>query len=137
MLVEHLHVLQQRNPIVLGDNNGIGFTYDASILCSLVHRLQFHRLVLQLKRALLSPALLRDCGGELRELILFAFRTVVENADVLALSTHCSKISSLTIHGDCVDGSLAPIWRSLGSTLTKIYIGYCRPAHVCGMVDSI
>ena len=95
---------------------------DASILRPLVHRLPLRRLVLKLAGGQLLPDLLRGCGAELREIVLDAGLTVVMETDIFAIATHCRKLSSLAIHGNHVEGTLAPIWRSLGSTLTRLYI---------------
>ena len=67
------------------------------------------------------PDLLRICGSELRELVVKGCLT--KESDILAITTHCTKLSSLAIHGNQFEVTLAPIWRSLGSTLTRIFIG--------------
>ncbi len=115
----------------IGGDDGIPIdtTLDASILRALVHRLPLHRLVLELDGGLLLPDLLYGCGAELRELVLYPRDTVITGTDVLAISTHCTKLASLAIHGYRFEGTLAPIWRSLGSTLTRIYIDrYYQPS---------
>ncbi len=108
----------------IGGKDGIplGNFYDASILRSLVYRLPLHRLVLKLSRREVLPDLLHGCGAELREIVLYARATVVTEPCIQAISTHCMKLSSLAIHGYRVEGTLTPIWRSLGATLTRIHI---------------
>ena len=97
---------------------------DASILRTLVPRLHLYRLVLKLDGYLILPDLLRGCGAELRELDLYpSHNTVVTETEVLAISTHCMKLFVLAIHGNRFEGTLAPIWRSLGSTLAWVYFG--------------
>ncbi len=109
----------------IGGDDGIPLdaTLDASILRPLVHRLPLRRLVLKLDEGQVLPDLLRRCGGGLRELVLDTGWTVVTETDIAAISTHCTKLSSLLIRGNHVEGTLQPIWRALGSTLTRIYIG--------------
>ncbi len=58
----------------------------------------------------------------MRESVLSPWGTEVTKSDILALSTNCKKLSSLDIPLCYVESSLAPIWRSLGSTLTRIRI---------------
>ncbi len=112
----------------IGGDDGIPLygDADASTFRSLVHRLHLHRLVLELGGGRVLTDVLLGCGAELRELDLDAKMTVVPKADIVAISTHCKRLSSLAIRGHRVEGTLAPIWRSLGSTLTRIYIScYC------------
>ena len=40
-----------------------------------------------------------------------------------AILMHCTKLSSLAIRGRRIEGSLKPIWRSLGATLIRLHIG--------------
>ncbi len=111
--------------------------HDASILRPLVHRLSLHRLVLKLDGGQALPDLLRRCGAELRELDLDAYGTAVTEADILAISAHCTNLSSLAIDGNRFEGMLTPIWRSIGSTLTRIYFGHYNCAFGNGIVDAI
>ncbi len=62
---------------------------------------------------------------------------MVAETDVLAITTHCTKLSSLAIYGNRIEGTLAPIWRSLGSTLTRIHIGCYYPPIGFGIVEII
>ncbi len=111
------------------DGNSLNTTYNASIWCPLVYRLPIHRLVLNVGGGQALPGVLRGCGAELRELELDHGWTVITETDILAISTCCAKLSSLAIRGYYFEGPLAPIWRSLGSTLTRIYTGrYYIPA---------
>lgn len=104
------------------DSIEIDMILDASILRPLVHRLPLHRLVLNLGRHQLLPDLLRGCGGQLKELILEASSSVVTEMEVNAVSTHCTQLSSFVLRTNHVEGTLIPIWRSLGSTLEHIYL---------------
>ncbi len=128
---------------IIGGMNGVGlpplFALDVSILRSLVCRLPLHKIVFQFPsrpfwrftpketfhkvhaHTLLSD-LLRGCGAELRELVLDTVLVDVTEKEILAISTHCAKLSSLAIRSSRLKGSLTPIWRSLGSTLTRLYI---------------
>ncbi len=110
---------------------------DASIFRSLVHRLHLRRLVLELGGGHALPDVLRGCGAELRELDLHYNITLVTKADISAISTHCKKLSSLAIRGCLVEGTLAPIWRSIGSTLTRIYFGCYNCGFGNGIADFI
>ncbi len=75
--------------------------------------------------------LLRGCGPELREFVLYAWGTEVTEDDNLAISTHCTNLSSLAIHSNRVESPVAPIWRSIGSRLTRVNIGnYYRYSDV-------
>ena len=109
----------------VGSEDGISFyaDVDALISCPLLHRLTLHRLVLELCVDGVLPDLLRGCGAELRELVLNTKSSVLTQNDILAISAHCMKLSSLTIRAHQVEGTLRPIWRSLGYVLTQIYIG--------------
>ncbi len=108
----------------IGGKDGVPFDTDddASILRPLVYRLPLRRLTLKLPGEKVLPDLLRRCGAELREMVLYG--TVFRRTDILAVSTQCTKLSSLAIHGNRVEGTLAPIWRSIGFTLSRIHI--CR-----------
>ncbi len=110
----------------IGGKDGIPLDADAdaSILCPLVHRLPLQRLVLKLDGGHLLPDLLRGCGAELRELVVNTGWTVITETDILAISTRCTKLTYLAIRGYHFESPLTPIWRSLGSTLTRIYIGW-------------
>ncbi len=88
----------------------------------LVYRLRLHRLVLDLPAEDKLLDLLRGCAAELREFYLYSWRNSVTKNDIHAISTHCTKLSSLTITVRRAESPLAPIWRSLGSTLTRIHI---------------
>ncbi len=124
---------------IVGGEDGIPLhaNLDASILCSLVHRLPLHRLVLKLNGGLVLPNLLDGCAPELKELVVDARGSVVTEIDILSISIHCTKLSYLAIHGNHVAGTLTPIWRSLGSTLTRIYIGWYFSEFGYGIVDTI
>ncbi len=123
----------------IGGTDGIALDADddASILRPLVHRLPLRRLVLELPGEDVLPGLLRRCGAGLRELVLDAGWTVVTKTDILAISTRCTKLSYLAIHGNHVAGTLTPIWRALGSTLTRIYIGWYFSAFGHGILGTI
>ncbi len=112
----------------VGGKDGITFdiAHDASILRPLVQRLPLRRLVLDLPGEEVLADLLPGCGAELRELVVNAGWgwAVVTEADIHAIATHCTSLSLLAIHGNHVGGTLAPIWRALGSTLTRVYIGW-------------
>ncbi len=110
---------------IVGGEYGIlsDSTVDVRTVQRLVYRLPLCKLVLKISREGLLPDLLRVCGAELRELVLDVQEILFMKADILAISTDCTKLSSLKIHGRRIEGALAPIWRSLGSTLTHIYIG--------------
>ncbi len=71
------------------------------------------------------------------ELVLNPVWTVITKSDVLAIFARCTQLSLLAIYGNRVEGTLAPIWRSLGSTLTQIYIGYNSPACGYGILDIV
>ncbi len=107
----------------IGGDDGILFDAlrDESILRPLVDRLSLCRLVLKVYEKGLLPDLLRVCGAGLRELVLESECATLRKNDILAISAHCTKLSLLAIHSRRVEGTLAPIWRSLGSTLTHIY----------------
>ncbi len=62
---------------------------------------------------------------------------MVADTDVVAISTHCRKLSLLAIHGDRVQGMQAPIWRSLASSLPHIYVGFHSSADGSGMAGII
>ncbi len=74
------------------------------------------------------PDLFRLCGAELRELELYGTWTVLTKSDIYAIGTYCPRLSSLKIDSCVVEGTLMPIWRSLGSALTQINIDYYFPA---------
>ncbi len=116
----------------VGGKDGIPIraVLNVSILRPLLNRLVLHRLVLQLRGDKVLPDLLRGCGAELMELVLRARGTMVTEADILAISSHCTKLESLEIRGTQVEIPLAPIWRSLGSTLTRIFL--CSYCHTSG-----
>ena len=126
----------------IGGKNGFPLDpcLDVTIIRPLVHRLPLLKLELQLPGRLvwictpkgmirefrgvnLLSQLLPGCGAGLRELVLDTERIVVMENDILAISTHCTKLSSLAIRGRRIEGVFAPIWRSLGRTLARIYIG--------------
>ncbi len=110
----------------IGGEDGLlfGNKADEPMLRTLAHRLPLHRLVLQHLGREFLPDLLRGCGAELRELVLDPVGTGITDADIHAISTHCTQLSYLAIRGYYVESPLAPIWRSLGSTLTRIYLGF-------------
>ncbi len=127
---------------IIGGKHGLWLdpTLDESILRSLAYQLPLCKLVLQLpgrdvwictpkgiigesRGVDLLSRLLPGCGAELKEMVLHGGKIVVTENDILAISTHCTQLSSLAIHGKRIEGVLAPIWRSLGSTLTRIYVG--------------
>ncbi len=109
------------------DMNGIGISpvtaLDLSISLPLAYRLPLRRLVLEFREEESLPDLIRGCGAELRKLVLDTANSVMTEKSILAISTHCTKLSSLAIRGWRMESTLTPIWRSLGSTLTRIYIG--------------
>ncbi len=109
----------------IGGKYGIhpGNTPDVTILRSLVSRLPLRSLVLQLPGEYLLSSLLPTCGDELRELVLHTTHISMTQSDILAISTYRTKLTSLAIVGESVEGPLTPIWRSIGSTLTGLYIG--------------
>ncbi len=123
----HVATLEFQN---IGGKDGIPVRafVDASILRSLFYRLPLRRLVFELRTEEVLPGLLHGCGAELRELVLNPVRTVITNNHILAISTHCTKLSLLAIHGNRVQGTLAPIWRSIGFSLIQIYVGCYYPA---------
>ncbi len=92
------------------------------LLCPIIHRLALHRLVLRLDGGLILPDVLRGCGAELKELGLDGRGTVVKETDILAVSTYCTNLSSFAIQNSTSESPLGPIWRSLGSNLTRIFI---------------
>ncbi len=137
---------------IIGGTDGIPLdtALDASVLRSLVYRLPLQKLEIQLPGRLiwvctpkgiigefhgddLLPRILPGCGAELRELVLDTGRIVLSEKDILAISTHCTKLSSVAVRGTRIEGTLAPIWRSLGSTLIRVYIG--RYYSVFGIRD--
>ncbi len=123
----------------IGGKHGIhiDIAVDTWVLRILAHRLPLRRLVLKLPREELLPELLRGCGAELREIDLDAEDTVVTETDVFAISTNCTNLSSLAIRGNYVESTLTSIWRSLGSTLTQVYIGCNYSAVGYGMLRVI
>ncbi len=124
---------------IIGGEDGIppGGTLDVTILRPLVYRLPLRRLVLKLREEELLPDLLRGCGAELRDLVLSTESIVVTENDIFAILTYCTKLSSLAIRGGYIESTLTPIWRSLGSTLTRIYIGRYHSDFGNGIVDVI
>ncbi len=118
-------------PLYLDDHD------DAPICRSLVHRLPLHRLVLRCGGGQAVPDLLRGCGAELREFVYDAWGAVLTKNDICAIASHCKKLSWLAIHGNRVEGALAPIWRSIGSTLTRIHIACFYSVSGLGIVDVI
>ncbi len=109
----------------IGGEDGILLvtTLDASMLCPIAHRLPLRRLVFDVGGGEVLCNFLRGCGAELKELVVDTEWSAITETDILAISTHCKKLSSLAISGHLVKSPLTPIWRSLGSTLTRIYIG--------------
>ena len=107
-----------------GDEDGVPIddVMNTPISRSLVHRLSLRRLVLELPAEEALPDLLRGCGSRLRELVLDTCNTVFTKSDGFAISTYCTNLSLLAIHTERVEGTLAPIWRSVGSTLTQLSI---------------
>ena len=110
---------------------------DAAILSPLFYRLHLRRVVIKLPRQDVLPGLLRGCGAELRELVVNAGWTVITETDILAISTRCKKLSYLAIHGNHVAGTLSPIWRSLGPSLKRIYIGWYFSGFGHGILGTI
>ncbi len=123
----------------VGGKDGIAHdpTLDASILRSLVYRLPLRRLILKFDGNQALPDLLRGCGAELRELALNAGSTAITKTDILAICTHCTKLASIAIHGIYLKSPLAPIWRSLGSTLTRVHIGDYYSNFVYGIEGNL
>ena len=112
----------------IGGEDGIRIwrVRDVRCLSRLVYRLPVHRLVFELRLLGNDPldGLLRGYGAELRELVLRAKGAVVTKTDILDISTHCRRLSSFAVHDGLVDSPLTPMWRTLGSTLTRISIGW-------------
>ncbi len=112
---------------IVGGENGIPpGNLDLTILRPLVYRLALRRLVLRISRNAgvdLLTYIIPGCGAELRELVLDYGNMMMTENEVVAISKHCTKLSWLEIGGRCIQGTLAPIWCSLGPTLTRIYIG--------------
>ncbi len=114
----------------IGGDDGIPMRnyFGELFLRPLVYRLPLQRLVYRPLGKDALPDLLRGCGSELREFVLEGKGYGTRETDILSISTYCTKLSSLAIHGTRVEGTLVPIWRSLGSSLTRVYIGcYYRP----------
>ncbi len=95
---------------------------DVEILRSLVSRLPLRSLDVQLPGENFLSDILLECVDELRELVLDTAYIAMTQNDILAISMYCTKLSRLQIRGTRIEGPLTPIWRSLGSTLTGIYI---------------
>ncbi len=106
-----------------GDGIPIETTLAPPVFHPLVCRLPLRRLVFEFGESKVLSNFLRDCGAKLKELVVDARWAVVTEADIFAISTYCTRLSLLAIRGNCVEGTLASIWRSLGSTLTRVYIG--------------
>ncbi len=122
----------------VGGKDGVPLDTDADalILRPLFYRLPLRRLVVRLDGEEIFADALRGCGAELRELVVHAAWTLITKSNILAISIHCTKLSSLAIRGHYYKSPLAPIWRSLGSTLTRIYIGHYYSDFRC-RIESI
>ncbi len=110
----------------IGGDGGIrlGSSADDLMFRPLFYRLPLLRIDLQLLEDNVLPDILRGCGAELRVLVLDPPSAGITKTDILAISTHCRRLSSLAIRCSNFEAPLTPIWRSLGSTLTRIYFGF-------------
>ena len=95
--VSEFHSLGGKDSLPLSNDDD-----DVSIVRPLVYRLPLRRLVLKVSREGAVADLIRGCGAELRELEVDAGCHLINQVDVYAISTSCTKLSYLAIRSHFV-----------------------------------